>query len=50
MEQLPGWEIITCNIQPDHIHIVMIIPPKYAVSGVIGKMKGMTGSELREKV
>jgi len=41
MEQLPGCEIIKCNIQPDHIHIVMIIPPKYAVSAVIGKMKGI---------
>ena len=29
--------------------MVMIIPPKYAVSTVIGKMKGMTSSELRKK-
>ena len=49
IEQLPGCEIIKCNIQPDHIHMVMIIPPKYAVSAVIGKMKGMTSSELRKK-
>jgi putative transposase len=49
MEQLPGCEIIKYNIQPDHIHMVMIIPPKYAVSTVVGKMKGMTGSELRKK-
>ncbi len=37
------------NIQPDHIHMVMIIPPKYAVSAVVGKIKGMTSSELRKK-
>ncbi len=49
IEQLPGCEIIKCNIQPDHIHMVIIIPPKYAVSTVVGKMKGMTGSELRKK-
>ena len=49
IEQLPGCEIIKCNIQPDHIHLVMIIPPKYAVSTVVGKMKGITGSELRKK-
>ena len=49
IEQLPGCEIIKCSIQPDHIHMVMIIPPKYAVSTVVGKMKGMTGSELRKK-
>ena len=29
--------------------MVMIIPPKYAVSTVIGKMKGMTSSQLRKK-
>ena len=49
IEQLPGCEIIKCNIQPDHIHMVMIIPPKYAVSTVVGRMKGVTSSELRKK-
>ena len=49
LEQLPGWEIVKYNIQPDHIHMVMIILPKYAVSAVVGKIKGMTSSELREK-
>jgi putative transposase len=27
----------------------MIIPPQYAVSTIIGKIKGMTSSELRKK-
>jgi putative transposase len=49
MEQMPGCEIVKYNIQPDHIHIVMIIPPKYAVSAVVGKLKMMTSSELRKK-
>ena len=49
LEQMPGCEIIEYNIQPDQIHMVMIIPPKYAVSDVIGKMKMMTSSELRKK-
>ena len=46
---MPGCEIIKCNIQVDHIHLVMVIPPKYAVSDVIGRMKGMTASRIREK-
>lgn len=49
MAELPGCEIVKYNIQPDHIHLVMIIPPKYAVSAVVGKMKGMTSSQLRKK-
>ena len=40
MAELPGCEIVKYNIQPDHIHMVMIIPPKYAVSAVVGKNEG----------
>ena len=32
-----------------HIHLVMVIPPRYAVSDVIGRMKQFTASRLREK-
>ena len=49
MAELPGCEIVKYNIQIDHIHMVMVIPPKYAVSAVVGKMKGMTSSALRKK-
>ena len=49
MKELPGCEIVKYSIQSDHIHIVMIIPPKYAVSTVVGKIKGMTSSQLRKK-
>ena len=46
---MPGCEIVECNIQVDHIHMLMIIPPKYSVSDVIGRMKEMTSSALRKK-
>ena len=46
---LPGCEILEKNIQADHIHVVMIIPPKYAVSDVMGKLKDVTSSCLRKK-
>ncbi|MFC1990002.1 IS200/IS605 family transposase [Chloroflexota bacterium] len=49
MDKLPGCEIVKYNIQADHIHMVMVIPPKYAVSTVVGKIKGMTSSGLRKK-
>jgi len=49
MKSLPGCEIIECSIQKDHIHMVMIIPPKYPVSEVIGKIKCQTASKLRKK-
>ena len=49
VEGLPGCEIVKFNIQVDHIHMVMVIPPKYAVSTVVGQIKGRTSSELRKK-
>ena len=46
---MPGCEIVEQNIQVDHIHLLMVIPPKYAVSEVIGQMKQYTASRLRKK-
>jgi putative transposase len=46
---MPGVEILEQNIQVDHIHLLMIITPKYAVSEVIGQMKQYTASRLRKK-
>lgn len=46
---MPGCEIVEQNIRVDHIHTVMIIPPKYSVSEVIGRLKGQTASQLRKK-
>ena len=36
-------------MQPDHIHAIMIIPPKYAASAVVGRIKGQSASMLRKK-
>jgi putative transposase len=35
-----GIEILEGNVQVDHIHLVLSIPPKYAVSHVVGYLKG----------
>ena len=49
VQTMPGCEIVKCNIQVDHIHLLMIIPPRYSVSEVVGRMKGKTASRLRKK-
>ena len=49
MKNMPGCEILEQSIQVDHIHMLMTIPPEYAVSDVIGEMKQYTASKLREK-
>jgi putative transposase len=32
LRDMPGCEVIEVNMQPDHIHMLILIPPKYAVS------------------
>jgi putative transposase len=49
METMPGCEIVEINILGDHVHTVVIIPPKYAVKDVIGRLKGISSSKLKEK-
>ena len=49
LKGIPGVEIVEQNIQVDHIHTIMIIPPKYSVSDVIGIIKGQSASSLRKK-
>ena len=46
---MPGCEILEWSIQVDHIHLLMVIPPKYVASDVIGKMKQYTASKMRRK-
>ena len=49
MREMPGCEIIEQNIQVEHIHMLIVIPPEYAVSDVIGEIKQYTASKIREK-
>ncbi len=40
LRQKDGIEIIEMNVQSDHVHLVVWIPPKYAISEVMGYLKG----------
>ena len=50
VKSMPGCKIIEFNIMKDHIHMIMMIPPKYAVSDVIKKIKGIMSLNLLKKV
>jgi putative transposase len=39
-DQKEEVEVLEVNVQEDHVHMVMSIPPKYAVSQVMGFLKG----------
>ena len=40
VEQKDKVEIIELNVQVDHVHMVIEIPPKYQVSEMMGYLKG----------
>ena len=35
------------SVPVDHIHVVLVIPPKYAVLSIVGKMKANLSRQLR---
>jgi putative transposase len=39
-------EILEMNIQPEHVHMILSIPPKYAVSSIMGFLKGKTSISM----
>jgi putative transposase len=41
-----GAEILELNVQDDHVHVVVSIPPKVSVSEYMGTVKGRTAIKL----
>ena len=48
-ERMDGVEIVEGSACVDHIHICLRIPPKYAVSNVVGRLKGKSAIVLHER-
>jgi putative transposase len=42
-------EVLELNVQEDHVHMVLSIPPKYKVSEVMGYLKGKVAIRLFER-
>jgi len=52
LRQLCEWkkvEIIEAEVCPDHIHMLVKIPPKESVSGFIGYLKGKSSLLIYQK-
>ena len=48
-QQKDQVEVLELNVQPDHVHLVVSIPPKYAVSEFMGYLKGKLALRLFQK-
>jgi putative transposase len=44
-----GCEVVEMNVQRDHMHVVVMIPPKVSVSELLGRVKGQTSIKLFNK-
>lgn len=44
-----GVKIVDAEICPDHIHMLLEIPPKYSVSKFMGYLKGKSSTKLYEQ-
>ena len=41
-----GCEVIELSVQHDHVHAIMQVPPKVAISELMGRVKGQTATRL----
>jgi putative transposase len=49
IRQLTEWrgiEILEGNVQEDHIHLVLSIPPKYSIAETVGFLKGKSAIKI----
>jgi putative transposase len=48
-EYYPEIDILKINHDVDHIHILVVIPPKFSVSQVVRILKSNTSKDLKKK-
>ena len=48
-KQTPEIEIVEVNTDSDHVHVLLSIPPKMAISEVVKMLKAKTGLRMRRK-
>ena len=46
-QNIPGVKIETIGFDQDHLHMVVIVPPRFSIAAVIGRMKSQSSAILR---
>jgi putative transposase len=49
-ERIMGVVMVELNVQPEHVHMVLEIPPKYAVSKVVEIIKSQSAKVVRKEI
>lgn len=45
-----GFELLACEVMPDHVHLFVSAPPKYSPSTLAKLFKGITSRRLRQEL
>lgn len=48
--EVNGWEIQELNIQIDHVHLVIQLPPNISVSKAVNLLKGISSKMVRAEL
>lgn len=48
-DAFPGAEVSEMEVMPDHVHLLLSLPPDVAVSRAVKRIKGATSHALREE-
>ncbi|WP_157669437.1 IS200/IS605 family transposase [Chitinibacter sp. GC72] len=49
LAQQKGCQIVEGHIMPDHVHMCISVPPKYALSNVVGFIKGKSAITIAQQ-
>ena len=41
-----GCEVVELNVQEDHVHLLVMVPPKVAISKLVGTIKGKSAIQM----
>ena len=41
-----GCEVLELNVQPDHVHLIVMVAPKIAISTLMGRLKGQSSMRI----
>jgi len=47
--EVNGWQLHELNVQPDHVHLLLQIPPRVSVAKVVNLLKGGSSRVLRQE-
>jgi putative transposase len=42
-------EVVELNVQYDHVHLIVLVPPKISISELMGRLKGRTAIRVLKK-